>query len=121
MRGRACGVLGGWLRRARAAFLCRGFTGGGYWGLGRVEKCGNKVGWRLCGHFDNFSSGGSGSQFQGKRPNRQITADLASKDTDMSRSWVGTTWLITRNNIIPETGVSLGAARSRPWARRMQL
>ena len=26
--GDACGVLGGWLQRACAAFLCRGFTGG---------------------------------------------------------------------------------------------
>ena len=68
--GGACGVFGGWLRRARAAFLCRGFTRGGCRGLGRVEKCGSKVGGRLCGLVDNCSSAGSGSEFQGNNPNR---------------------------------------------------
>ena len=62
--GGARGVFGDWLRRARAAFLCRrGFTGGGWWGLGRVGKCG-----RLCGRFDNCSSGGSGSEFHDQWP-----------------------------------------------------
>ena len=42
--GSACGVFGGWLGRACAAFSSRGFTGGGCWGLERVGKCGNKVG-----------------------------------------------------------------------------
>ena len=32
---------------------------------------------------------------QGNRPNRQITADGASNDAAMSRSWEGTTWPIT--------------------------
>ena len=52
----------------RAAFLCRGFTGGGCWGLRRVGKCGNKVDGRLCGRFDNCSSGGSGWKFQVNSP-----------------------------------------------------
>ena len=121
VRGGACNVLRGWLREVRAAFSCRGFTGGGWWSLGRVGQCGSKVGGRLCGRFDDCSSGGRGSEFQGNRPNRQITADGASKDADVSRSWVGTTWPVTQKNNIPQTGVSLGAARSRPWARRMQL
>ena len=43
MWGSACGVLGGWLQRVRAAFLCRGFTGGGWWGCKRVGQCGCKL------------------------------------------------------------------------------
>ena len=35
----------------------------------------------------------------------------------MSRIWVGTTWPITIKIVIPQTGVSLGAARSRPRGR----
>ena len=62
-----------------------------------------------------------GRNVKEENPARQISADGASKDADMSRIWVGTTWPITPKNIIPQTGVSLGAARSRPWARRMQL
>ena len=64
---RAIGYAGG-VRAAfsGAVFLCRGFTGGVItsgkrWGLGRVGQCGSKVGGRLCGRFDNCSSGGSGS------------------------------------------------------------
>ena len=38
------------------------------------------------------------------RPNRQITADGASKDADMSRSGAGTTWPTTRKKNIPQTG-----------------
>ena len=68
--GDACGVFGGWLRRARAAFLCRGFTGGKCWGLGRVRKCDSEVSERLCGRFENCSSGESGSEFQGNSPKR---------------------------------------------------
>ena len=34
--GGACGGFRGWLGRACAAVLGRGFTGGGCWGLGRV-------------------------------------------------------------------------------------
>ena len=54
-----------------------------------------KLVWRLCGRFDNCSSGGRGSEFQGNNPSRQIIADGASNDADMSRSWVRTTWPIT--------------------------
>ena len=95
MRGGSCGVFGGWLQRACAAISCRGLTGGGCWGFGRAGQCGDKVGGRLCGRFDNRSSGGRGSEFQGNRPNRKMTAGGASNDADMSRSWVGMTWPIT--------------------------
>ena len=70
----------------------------GRWVLGLGGVLGNaaiKLIWRLCGRFDNCSNGGRGSAFPGNRPNRQITADEASNDAGMSRSWVGTTWPIT--------------------------
>ena len=62
-----------------------------------------------------------GRNFKDENPTRQITADGAPKDADMSRIGVDTTWPIIPKIVIPQTGVSLGAARSRPWARRMQL
>ena len=62
--------FGGWLGRVRAAYLCRGFTSGECWGLGRVGKCGKKVGGRLSGRFDNCSSCGSGSKFHVNSPKR---------------------------------------------------
>ena len=80
----------------------------GRWVLGPGGVLGSaatKLVWRLCGRFDNCSSGGRGSEFQGNRPNRQITADGASNDADMSRSWVGTTWPITVKQITAEKGV----------------
>ena len=89
----------------RAAFLCRGFTGGGCWGLGRVGQCGNKVSWAARWPFDNCSSGGRGSEFQGNRLNRQITADGASNDCYMSRSWVGTTWPTTGKHCTADRGI----------------
>ena len=61
-----------------------------------------------------------GRNFKEGNPNRQITADGASEDADASHSWVGPTWPITKKKL-PQTGVFLSAARSRPWARRMLL
>ena len=62
-----------------------------------------------------------GRIFKDKNPNRQIIADGASTDADMSRCWIGTTWPKIPNNIIPQTEMSLCPAWSRPWARRMKL
>ena len=59
----------------------------------------------LCGRFDNCSSGGRGSEFEGNRPDRQITADGPSNDADMSRRWVGTTWPITEKHFTGDKGV----------------
>ena len=110
---RGVGDAGG----VRAAFLgagCGGrvrhFQAVGSWevGAGAWGVLGNaaiKLVWRLCGRFDNCSSGGRGSEFQGNVPNRQITADGASNDADMSRSWVGTTWPITEKKYAADRGV----------------
>ena len=60
-------------------------------------------------------------ELRGNRPNGNITADGASENANMSRNWVRTTWPITGTKYFPQRGVSLGGARSRPWARWMQL
>ena len=62
--------------------------------VGDVGRCVTRF-WGLvaegvCGIFKRWVHGGK-SKFQGDRPNRQTTADGASIDADMSRSWVGTT------------------------------
>ena len=49
-----------------------------------------------------------------KNPNRQGFEDGASKDADTSRICVGTTLSISPKNNIPQTGVSLSAARLKP-------
>ena len=74
----------------------------GAWGVGNAAL---KLVRRLCGRFDNCSSGGRGSEFQGNGPNRRITADGVSNDTDVSRSWVGTTWPITAKYFTADRGV----------------
>ena len=45
-----------------------------------------------------------GRHFKEENPTRRITADGASKDADMSRIWVGTTWPITPKNIYRRRG-----------------
>ena len=45
-----------------------GVVGAGAWG---VEGNAAKIGGRLCGRLDNCNSGGSGSEFQENRPNRE--------------------------------------------------
>ena len=101
-------------------FQAVGSRGVGAGACGVLGNAATKLVWRLCGRFDNCSCGGRGSEFQGNGSYQHVTADGASYDADMTRSWVGTTWLTTEKNM-PQTGVSLGAARSRPWARRIQL
>ena len=78
-------------------------VGAGAWGV--LGNAATKLVWRLCGRFDNCSSGGRGSEFQGNRPNRQITADGPSNDADMSRSCVGTTWPISEKYFTADKGV----------------
>ena len=73
------------------------------WGV--LGNAAIKLVWWLCGRFDNCSGGGRGSEFQGNGPNRHITADGASNDADMSRSWVGTTWPTTEKKITADRGV----------------
>ena len=70
MRGACVGRSWGLVAEGACGVLCRGLTRGGCGGLGRVGKCGSKVGRRLCGRFDNCSSGGSGSEFKGNSQNR---------------------------------------------------
>ena len=102
------------MRGLRSAFLRAGCGGrvrrfhavgsreAGAWGV--LGNAAIKLVWRLCGRFDNCSSGGRGSEFRGNRPNRQITAEGASNNADMSRSWVGTAWPITEESIYRRQG-----------------
>ena len=48
----------------------------------------------VCGVF-RLRVHGREPELLGNRPNQQITADGASNDAGMSRSWVSTTWPIT--------------------------
>ena len=60
---------------------------------GCVRRFGGLVAEGVCGVFRPWVDERE-SELQGNRPNRQITADGASHDADMSLSRVGTTWPI---------------------------
>ena len=66
-----------------------------FWGLVAEGVCGVLRPW-----VDGRESG-----LQGNRPNRQITADGASHDADMSLSLVGTTWPIAEKIFTTDRGI----------------
>ena len=62
-----------------------------------------------------------GRNFKEENTTRHITADGASKDADTSRKLDRYDMANNPEKYYTADRVSLGAARSRPWARRMQL